>query len=398
MRKIGLRRQAVPVRRRATLGADGELLVRGPNVFPGYWRNDEATAAAFRDGWLLTGDIAERDDEGYYRIRGRAQGACSSPAARTSIRPRSRPCCTSIPRSPTRRSSACRTSAGARSASRSSSLDGVDRGRAARALPRRGSRASRCRRRSTSSTSCPRNSMGKVLKAELVRGARVTDVVLTNVDGRPLSKRGLEHAPPAARRGRAGLRRARLPRRVDRQDHRGRRRRRGHVLPLLRLEEGDLRRARARPEPARPARDEGRRRRRATTRLESELLGFEAYFRFTAEHPGALPDHPPGRVRLARDAPLPLRPPLARATSRRSREASESGEIGRARPRGRGLGADGHGRADRHALDPLGRRRADARRASGTSSSASSAASSRPEDDEDASASLRPLRTCRSGG
>jgi fatty-acyl-CoA synthase len=55
------------------LGADGELLVRGPNVFPGYWRNEEATAAAFRDGWLLTGDIAERDDEGNYRIRGRAK-------------------------------------------------------------------------------------------------------------------------------------------------------------------------------------------------------------------------------------------------------------------------------------------------------------------------------------
>ena len=45
--------------------------MRGPNVFPGYWRNEEATANAFRDGWLLTGDMAERDDEGNYRIRGR---------------------------------------------------------------------------------------------------------------------------------------------------------------------------------------------------------------------------------------------------------------------------------------------------------------------------------------
>ena len=53
------------------LSAENELLVRGPNVFPGYWRNDEATASAFRDGWLLTGDIAERDDEGNYRILGR---------------------------------------------------------------------------------------------------------------------------------------------------------------------------------------------------------------------------------------------------------------------------------------------------------------------------------------
>jgi fatty-acyl-CoA synthase len=53
------------------LSAEGELLVRGPNVFPGYWRNDKATANAFRDGWLLTGDVAERDEEGNYRIRGR---------------------------------------------------------------------------------------------------------------------------------------------------------------------------------------------------------------------------------------------------------------------------------------------------------------------------------------
>ncbi len=53
------------------LSEEGELLVRGPNVFPGYWRNDDATAAAFRDGWLLTGDVAERDVEGDYRILGR---------------------------------------------------------------------------------------------------------------------------------------------------------------------------------------------------------------------------------------------------------------------------------------------------------------------------------------
>jgi fatty-acyl-CoA synthase len=54
------------------LSPEDELQVRGPNVFPGYWRNDEATAAAFTaDGWLRTGDIAERDDEGFYRINGR---------------------------------------------------------------------------------------------------------------------------------------------------------------------------------------------------------------------------------------------------------------------------------------------------------------------------------------
>ncbi|HEX6454678.1 MAG TPA: AMP-binding protein [Trebonia sp.] len=51
----------------------GELLVRGPNVYSGYWGNPAATAAALRDGWLATGDIAERDADGFYWIRGRSK-------------------------------------------------------------------------------------------------------------------------------------------------------------------------------------------------------------------------------------------------------------------------------------------------------------------------------------
>jgi malonyl-CoA/methylmalonyl-CoA synthetase len=52
-------------------GQQGELLVRGPQVFAGYWGRPEATAAAFVDGWFATGDVAVHDPEGY-RLLGRA--------------------------------------------------------------------------------------------------------------------------------------------------------------------------------------------------------------------------------------------------------------------------------------------------------------------------------------
>lgn len=49
-------------------GATGELVVRGPSIFDGYWRRPEATREAFRGGWFHTGDLAMRDDEGFYYI------------------------------------------------------------------------------------------------------------------------------------------------------------------------------------------------------------------------------------------------------------------------------------------------------------------------------------------
>jgi len=55
------------------VGAEpGEVVVRGPNVFSGYWRNPAATAAAFSNGWFRTGDLAQRSADGYFTLRGRA--------------------------------------------------------------------------------------------------------------------------------------------------------------------------------------------------------------------------------------------------------------------------------------------------------------------------------------
>ena len=55
-----------------TEGQTSQVLVRGPNVFSGYWRNADATANAFHEGWFKTGDLADRSADGYYTLRGRA--------------------------------------------------------------------------------------------------------------------------------------------------------------------------------------------------------------------------------------------------------------------------------------------------------------------------------------
>ncbi|MGH2515764.1 MAG: AMP-binding protein, partial [Ktedonobacterales bacterium] len=53
------------------VGEVGELALAGPHVCSGYWKRPEATADAYRDGWWHTGDLARRDEEGYYYIVGR---------------------------------------------------------------------------------------------------------------------------------------------------------------------------------------------------------------------------------------------------------------------------------------------------------------------------------------
>jgi long-chain acyl-CoA synthetase len=54
------------------IAEDGEILIKGPNVFPGYWHNPEATTEILADeGWLRSGDLGELDDEGFLKVTGR---------------------------------------------------------------------------------------------------------------------------------------------------------------------------------------------------------------------------------------------------------------------------------------------------------------------------------------
>ena len=52
----------------APTGTPGELVMRGPQIMRGYWKEPDATAAVLRDGWYWSGDVVTRDSEGFYRV------------------------------------------------------------------------------------------------------------------------------------------------------------------------------------------------------------------------------------------------------------------------------------------------------------------------------------------
>ena len=71
---VGLPLPGVEVRISDVVGDIGTIEVRGPNVFAGYWRNPEKTAAEFREGgWFITGDLGKIDAQGYAHIIGRGK-------------------------------------------------------------------------------------------------------------------------------------------------------------------------------------------------------------------------------------------------------------------------------------------------------------------------------------
>ncbi len=70
----------------APIDVSGELIASGPNVMLGYWNQKEATDEVIKDGWLYTGDLALKDDDGYFFITGRKKEIIKSGGNRVSAK------------------------------------------------------------------------------------------------------------------------------------------------------------------------------------------------------------------------------------------------------------------------------------------------------------------------
>ena len=67
------------------IAEDGEILVRGPSVFTGYWNRPDETKAAFVDGWFKTGDIGMIDADGFLAITDRKKDLIKTSGGSSSL-------------------------------------------------------------------------------------------------------------------------------------------------------------------------------------------------------------------------------------------------------------------------------------------------------------------------
>ena len=149
--------------------ADGEVLVRGPAVFSGYWNDQAATAEALRDGWFHTGDIGRVDVDGAWRVHDRKKNLIVSggeniyPAEIERVL-REHP---AVLEAAVVGAPGPALAGGAGRACRAAAGRGLHRRGAEAHIRAASSRGSRRRAKSASPTALPRNAMGKVQHALL---------------------------------------------------------------------------------------------------------------------------------------------------------------------------------------------------------------------------------------
>ena len=147
----------------------GEIVVRGDVVMAGYWEQPDATAETLRGGWLHTGDVGSFDDDGYLTLRDRSKDLIISGGMNIYPREVEEALLRHPARRGRRRGRSARPGVGRGGGGVRRAADGAapPRSRSSTAPAWTASPATSGRRTTASSTPCPTNNYGKVLKREL---------------------------------------------------------------------------------------------------------------------------------------------------------------------------------------------------------------------------------------